>query len=592
MKRDKHINRSFLKQFVVRFVLMIMLPILCAWWMYEMVLKFYYAENNLATQQINMENSLSLLESSLDATSNAFVALKGNQEILYYIQYQPNKYNMTYGTFKRVNSFCNELKTMTPYLSELKIYCDSPLPIHAGPFHKLELLELEEDFREQLENAGIDDIIWKVGECENGEFPAIYAYKKLYNRDYLSLVGYIEIQLSSQLLQDYFNMVSSLSGDNRSVLTLYHRDKVIYSSESSDFEHTLPAQQDSGYQVDFWKDRYYNYLQIPGLDLEMVCQGKITNVEVLPSANIPSILFSVTLVLLLSLFLLFFSDIVLLSRRITEFSSFIRHSDPEKLTGFAPEKKNVQRADELDVLINTYNTLIQENNSLISRIQKMELFTQNARYHALQGQIHPHFIYGTLETIRMTALQNHDDDAASMIFSLSALIRYSISISSKAVTLQDELEIAGHYLKIQNIRLNDRIDYRFEIEEGLLQLRFPSFILQPILENAVLYGISQTLDDCSLTVKAVETSEQIVLSVANTGRLITRERLQEINDLLSGEDMPESFKGKSNGLALNNIKERLAIFFDGRASVRLEVEDNCTVTRIRIDKVEDSLVRK
>ena len=102
------------------------------------------------------------------------------------------------------------------------------------------------------------------------------------------------------------------------------------------------------------------------------------------------------------------------------------------------------------------------------------------------------------------------------------------------------------------------------------------------------FGSSQN----SLTVKAVETSEQIVLSVANTGRLITRERLQEINDLLSGEDMPESFKGKSNGLALNKIKERLAIFFDGRASVRLEVEDNCTVTRIRIDKAEDSLVRK
>ena len=587
MKKNKHVNRSLLKQFVIRFVLMVMLPILCAWWLYEVVLKFYYAENNLATQQINMENSLSLLESSLDATSNAFVALKGNQEILYYIQYQPNKYNMTYGTFKRVNSFCEELKTMTPYLSELKIYCESPLPIHAGPFHKLELLELEEEFREQLENAGIDEIIWKVEECENGEFPAIYAYKKLYNRDYLSLVGYIEIQLSSRLLQDYFNMVDSLSGDKQSILTLYFHDEMIYPSEPGMFGQTLPEHQNSGYQVDFWRDRYYNYLQIPGLDLKLVCEGRISNMDVLPSANIPSVLFSVTLVLLFSLFLVFFRDIVLLSRRITEFSSFIRHSDPEKLTGFMPEKKEAQKADELDVLINTYNTLIRENNSLISRIQKMELFTQNARYHALQGQIHPHFIYGTLETIRMTALQNNDEDAASMIFSLSALIRYSISISSKAVTLRDELEIAGHYLKIQNIRLNDRISYRIEIDDGLMELRFPSFILQPILENAVIYGISQTLEDCCLTVKAVETSDEIVISVANTGLLITENRLREINVLLSGEGMPESFKGKSNGLALNNIKERLAIFFDGRAIVRLEVEDNCTVTRIRIGKAED-----
>lgn len=587
MKKNKHINRSFLKQFVVRFVLMIMLPILCAWWLYEMVLKFYYAENNLATQQINMENSLSLLESSLDATSNAFVALKGNQEILYYIQYQPSKYNMTYGTFKRVNSFCKELNMMTPYLSDLKIYCDSPLPIYAGPFYKLEMLGMEEDLREQLENTGIDDIIWKVGECESGEFPAIYAYKKLYSSNYLSLAGYIEIQLSSQLLRDYFDMVVSLSRDNQSVLTLYHSDEMIYSSEPEMNEQVLPVQQDSGYQVNFWKNRYYNYLQIPGLDLKLVCSGRISDVDVLPSANVPSILFSVVLILLMALFMLFFYNIVLLSRRILDFSSFIRHSDPEKLTGYVPEKKNAQRKDELDVLIDTYNTLIRENNSLISRIQKIELFTQNARYHALQGQIHPHFIYGTLETIRMTALQNKDEDAASMIFSLSALIRYSISISTKAVTLQDELEIAGHYLKIQNIRMNDRIAYQLQIEEQLLQLQLPSFILQPILENAVLYGISQTLDDCSLTVKAVETPEQIILSVANTGILITRERLQEINSLLSGEASPDAFKGKRNGLALNNIKERLVIFFDGRASVRLELEDNCTVTRIRINKAED-----
>jgi sensor histidine kinase YesM len=217
----------------------------------------------------------------------------------------------------------------------------------------------------------------------------------------------------------------------------------------------------------------------------------------------------------------------------------------------------------------------------------MELFTQNARYHALQGQIHPHFIYGTLETIRMTALQNKDEDAASMIFSLSALIRYSISISSKAVTLRDELEIAGHYLKIQKIRLNDRIDYRFQVEEELLSLSFPSFILQPILENAVIYGISSTLDDCSLTVTATETPDSIVISVANTGVLITQDRLLEINLLLSGEQLSETFKGKNNGLALNNIKERLAIFFDGRASVRLELEENQTVTRITIKKDGD-----
>lgn len=125
----KRFRASFLYRYVIYFVFLIILPIFLAWWVYEKVLYFYYAENTVATRQINMENSLSLLESSLEATENILVALKGNQEILYYMEYRPEKPNMMYGTFKRVNTFCEELHLMTPYLHSLKIYCDSPLPI-------------------------------------------------------------------------------------------------------------------------------------------------------------------------------------------------------------------------------------------------------------------------------------------------------------------------------------------------------------------------------------------------------------------------------------------------------------------------------
>lgn len=251
---------------------------------------------------------------------------------------------------------------------------------------------------------------------------------------------------------------------------------------------------------------------------------------------------------------------------------------------FQPERKAEQRGDELDVLVDTYNLLIKEKDSLISQVQKMELFSQDARFHALQGQIHPHFIYGTLETIRMTAMQNKDKEVADMIFSLSSLLRYSMCISSKAVTLKNELEIARHYLTIQRMRFDDRIEYAFHVEEKLLDMEMPSFILQPILENAIVYGVSQTLDSCSLTVDAHEEEERVVLIISNSGLPITEQRLREVNELLSGEVSVEDFKGKRNGLALNNIKERLTIFFGGRASIRLTLQEERTATEIRIEK--------
>ncbi|MBO5070298.1 MAG: histidine kinase [Roseburia sp.] len=584
MKKFKGFKSSFLYRYMIYFVVMIIIPIICTWWLYEKVLNLYYTENTLATQQINLENSLTLLESSLNATANAFVALGGNQEVSYYVEYRPNKSNMMYGTYRRVSDFCEELHVMTPYLTSLKIYCDSPLPIYAYPFVRMEKLTMEEEFMSKLEDASMGEIVWRIVDSDSEDFPEIFAYKKLYAENYLKCIGYMEIQLSSHLLSDYFEMVSSLSDDARSVLTLYHGDTPIYSSSAEESEPISYEDIESGYESLLAENQYRNYLKIPELNLCLIRSGHLLDVNVLHSSNIPSVLISVILMLLLLLFIAFFMNIVSLSKRILAFSSFIRYSNPEKLSPFHPEGKAVRSADELDVLIDTYNTLIQENNSLISQIQKMELFTQDARFQALQGQIHPHFIYGTLETIRMTALQNKDKEAASMIFSLSSLIRYSMSISSKAVTLKDELEIARHYLTIQKMRFDERIDYAFHVDEKLLEMEIPSFILQPILENAIVYGVSQTLDKCTLTVNAYEEETHIGIVVSNTGLPITKQRLQEVNELLSGEVSVEDFKGKRNGLALNNIKERLVIFFGDRASIRLVLQDECTSTVITIEK--------
>lgn len=584
MKKNTIPKSSFLYRFLIRFLFMIILPVLCSWWIYVEVLNYFYADNTLATQQINMENSLSSLNSSLDAASNVITALSGNTEIVYYLDYYSDKSQMVYSLVKNIHSFCDNLCMMTPYLTSMKIYSDSPMLLYASPFTKLEDIPLDEASLEALENSNIHEMIWQVIPTEGEAFPTLYGYQKLYTANYSSCIGYAEVELSSDLFSDYLEQIINLSDDPHAVYTLYQGNEPIYSTAPENTEDISPEAADSGYEIALFKNRYKNCLQIPELNLCVIRSGRLSDRLILPSSNIPSILISIIVVLLLALFIRFFMNVASLSKRILDFSSFIKHSNPDNLISFHPESKSLDGADELDSLIAAYNAMIRENTSLISQVQKMELLSQDARYQALQGQIHPHFIYGTLETIRMTALQNKDKEAAAMIFSLSSLIRYSISISSKSVTLRDELEIASHYLKIQKIRFDDRADYQFNIDEKLLDLELPSFILQPILENAIIYGISQTLDYCTLTVDAYENESGIILSVSNTGQPITPKRLQEINSLLSGRTPLESFQGSHNGLALNNIKERLAIFFNGQASICLTSENGCTATVITIPK--------
>lgn len=575
---------SFLYRFIIQFIFMIILPILCAWWIYVEVLNFFYSDTTLSTQQINMENSLSSLDASLSATSNVITALGGNTEIVYYLNYYYDKPQMLYSLVKNIHSFCDSLYTMTPYLARLRIYSDNPMLLYSEPFANLEDIPLDDNSLHALENSDIREIIRRIDTSESENFPVIYGYQKLYTTNYSKCIGYAEVKLSSNIFSDYFELLSNLSDDSQAVYTLYLGDTPIYSTSSEESEAISSKNMECGYELNLFKNKYKNCLKIPELNLIVIRSGRMSDRQFLPSNEIPSTLISIIIILLLALFIGFFMNVTSLSKRILDFSSFITHSNTDNLVPFHPESRPKSGADELDTLIDSYNNMIRENTSLISQVQKMELLSKDARYQALQGQIHPHFIYGTLETIRMTALQNKDKETAAMIFSLSSLIRYSISISSKSVTMKDELEIASHYLTIQKIRFDERMDYTFCIDEKLLDLKLPSFILQPLLENAIIYGISQTLEHCTLTVHAYEKEDDVILSVSNTGLPITPQRLQEINALLSGSISLESFQGTHNGLALNNIKERLTIFFNGQASIRLTLQDKCTATVITIHR--------
>lgn len=585
MKKYKAIKSSFLYRLGICFVIMILIPILCTWWIYEKILNLYYLENALAAQQINLQNSTAFLDSSLDAVTNLFVTLENNRDIIYYSEYKDHKSKMFYADYMGVKDFCEALYITTPYLKQINIYSASPLYIYASPFVYLSERDWNESLEQKIEAASFNEIVWHIAESgQEGEAPELFAYKKLYSTSYLKCVGYIEIQLSSEMFQEYFDLLKELTGKEQASLALYSGDKLIYSAVTQEMNPVFEEPKEFGYEILKNADQYKHHLNIPELDMWVVYTGRLSDVNIMPSEHMPSIGFTVIFLLLLVLFVMFFGVIVTLSKRILDFSSYIRHANPEKLTPFRPRYRKEDKKDELDGLIDTYNNLIRENNSLISSMRKMELIAQEARLQALQGQIHPHFIFGTLETIRMIALQNKDKMAADMVFSLSSLIRYSMSISSKSVTLKDEIAIGRHYLKIQKMRFDERFTYLFDVDEKLLDMKLPPFILQPILENAIVYGVSKSMDLCEIKVNVHEKENMVVMEVANSGATVDLERMNEVNDMLLGKLAIELFKGNSNGVALNNIRERLTLYFNGSVSMRMELKEGWTAVVISFTK--------
>lgn len=574
----KKLKSSFLYRFTVCFILMVIVPFLCICFLYQYLINDNYTKNMVKTQQLTMENASLMLESKIDVVQDIFKAVEANQEIKYYLEYNPVKNNMQFGEFVRIHNFCEELSIMSSYLKELKIYCTSPLAIYAAPFEILNDQNIDPAIIQELNECMVDSILWILVPQEGEKFPAVYAYKKLYTKNYLKCIGYMEVQLSPKLLEEHFQMVEELSSDKNSVLSMFDKQGLM----SINYEGREWELLKDGYELQKQEDRYYNHVEITRLNICMTLKGKLSDLKVGLSDNPLSLFFFGALILLLGSLIVYFSMILALSKRILAFSSYIENVDPEKWYPFLDKKRRSGGKDELDGLIETFNTLMEEKGILTSKIQKMEQLTKEAKYLALQGQIHPHFLYGTLETIRMIALENKDRAAATMIFSLSMLLRYSFSISTKEVTLQEELEIARHYLEIQSVRLGERISYSFQVDEKLKNLELPSFILQPILENAISYGVSQSLDTCELRIEAYEKEATIVIRILNGGKLAAPERVDEVNLLLSGKIALSEFKGERNGHALYNIKERLRIFFEEQAEVLLGVTKDYTETCIRI----------
>lgn len=181
-----------------------------------------------------------------------------------------------------------------------------------------------------------------------------------------------------------------------------------------------------------------------------------------------------------------------------------------------------------------------------------------SRLMALQTQIHPHFLFNTLNAIS-SLIYTQPQAADEMICALSELLRSVLATSERReVTLAEELEFTERYLSIQQIRFADRLQVRQTIEPGLADAIVPTFILQPLIENAVIHGIAPRGAPGVVQVRVRRQGERLVLSVSDTGR--------------GSAALPRDANGRldfSENVGLGNTRARLAAIYGGDAHFEL-----------------------
>lgn len=174
---------------------------------------------------------------------------------------------------------------------------------------------------------------------------------------------------------------------------------------------------------------------------------------------------------------------------------------------------------------------------------------RRAEFRALQSQIGPHFLFNTLNSISQMALLEGAEQAPEAIYSLGRLLRRSMKQGVGLVPLQEELEFTREYMRIKQILGYENIHYHEDIEPGIENVLFPSFIIQPMVENAVGHGLEPRPEGGNVSVTAHREDGCVILRIIDDG---------------IGFD-PQVVKpragGEMTGIGITNVRERLCLFY-------------------------------
>ena len=210
-----------------------------------------------------------------------------------------------------------------------------------------------------------------------------------------------------------------------------------------------------------------------------------------------------------------------------------------------------------------YRSQLKEQ-ELVNRQQKME-------FKLLASQINPHFIYNTLETIRMMALCEGAKDVASATALFGKTMRYVLeNTGTTQTTLDKELGYIENYLAIQKLRFDEKVNYTLEIPDSFspAQYQILPLLLQPIVENSISHGIKESPRKgiIRISVEPQEEERRLVIRIEDNGVGIPQEKVEDLRNHIAGKDG----EMVTSNIGLFNIYQRIKLFYGGEYGMTLE----------------------
>lgn len=235
----------------------------------------------------------------------------------------------------------------------------------------------------------------------------------------------------------------------------------------------------------------------------------------------------------------------------------------------------------------SFNHMLDTIQEMIEQIKIKEEAKRNAELEMLQAQINPHFLFNVLNAIRLKIKMEGNTGSASLIYSLSALLRMTINRNNAFIPLEEELSIVKHYVDLMNFRHQHDVELEIDVSEAASSFQVPRFFLQPIIENAIIHGNYKNRKETIKIIANEQIYTYLELIISDNGKgmdRLTLERLRKKVFRSSSDDYVKS-KQSFNGIGVQNVYQRMKLIYGEAFQLRIDsIEGEGTTLTFQIPR--------
>lgn len=580
---------------ILSFVLIIFIPIVLFGWyvlngisdsaIREITKK---SENILDIEKNNIQNNLDLMEWTGQLAES-------NQAMKDYLNSQEEMDTASLLEFKTdiFNNFERFLNN-NPRIAAVRLYTSNP---HVYEFWPVVLREdrikNKSWYRAVLNQKGINwweiqrniDFSPSSTDESAGDGPFVSLLREFTYYDMTTHNGVLEVSMD---VKQFFTKTYSVQ-EPSSQLLVVSRDGEIYTDERAKIFQRVtareligairlkPGEDDSSAQFEYDGQSYLAIQSyVPRLDIHLVNVVSLADTMAdLRHTRSNLLLIALMLAAVLILISAFMHSLILKRLKV------LRDSMKKVREGDFHLDVPVFGSDEVGELGHHYRQMLKKINELIVEQVNRQAATKEAELRSLKNQIDSHFLYNTLENLKMLAEVEGQYTISDALTSLGGMMRYSMQWTHDRVRLRDEIEHIRNYAAIMNVRYDGRLELRLDVPDECADQEVLKMSLQPIVENAVKHGMdSPRLKDGKLTValSAAIRQEQCVIEITDNGRGIPEEQLRRLNRMLRMEESDyrefrELFgqgRKEGSGIGLRNVDQRLVMSYGQDSGIRIE----------------------